>query len=1578
MRRWIFLLLVSVIWSCSNDSKKTSEPEVFKLENENGIIDVKFKKEVLNLDSRPDIQVTEINADNLVIVAGNDSILKVGDYIAGSQSPGFFRQIETIEKSGETTVLNTRNARLEDVLESGLIDLSIPLGSNPQPPDSFVNDQKKSAGGGGPAVQYGDAIQFDSGSFCFDALQLSGEKFDDIAGGLLSVEVERGESLFCVSVHPLVSIWDRLYQFSIRFRQTNDLKVNVKLNAGWDVPELKVEKTFKRKSPLTMPEQVANPLCQLAWLAGDKFLYCRDIKFMVGPVPVDILFKLYAKIGFSVYVPYVSEILEMLQSVQFSYETSSDARYELGVKKERGVYSSINQKSFEYSDDFLFENPLKDVGDFQIKFYVKPEISLELYGVAGPYFNVVAYLKGVIYDFLDFCMDAFLGFELNWGVRLDVFSLELEKNYSFKPEDYRLFRYCPCQTADTCPNQWGCVGGVCDACRIFSECATGMTCQSGECIPCEHDYQCTSSQICISGLCTSPVCGDGVVSPGEECDTENLLGQTCEALGYYGGQLGCENCAYDEGACDLFGRCGDGIRQAEYGEICDGGDVGGQSCESRGFGSGVLACTAGCLQFDTSGCSYSPTCGNGSVEPADGELCDGADLGGKTCQSLPNGFYGGPLQCGADCASYDTSQCERCGDGVIQEEHEQCDGAELAGASCASLEMGTGALACTSECLFDTTGCTNPPVCGDGVRNSFTEVCDGTQFAPGENCEKYGFYEGSLTCNGCTAIDTSACTGQCGDGVVQDIFGEQCEGDITSTTCDDWGSTGPGVPQCVQCKVRGCPRYSAISTGDNHACAITPTRSAVCWGYNRYGQLGDGQAHEMCDYYDCSATPVVVSGLADVISIAAGLDFSCAVTGDGYVWCWGQNTNGKLGIGNTTDQPLPVQVLGPGGTGVLENALMVTAGEQHACALRSDGTVWCWGYNNYGMLGNSTSTTSYFPVQAGTLNQAEQIVAGKEHTCALLNTGAVWCWGRNESGQLGNGSTSTFNYPRQVSGPAGVGFLSGITQIDLGASFTCAVKDDQTAWCWGINNYGQLGLGHTSTTYYPAQVTQPGGGGGMSGVTSISAGQITCALRSDDSLYCWGQGGTTSVSYATLLSPYCAAFACPFPLLIEKFSGAVEALDNSRNDYSCAILADGSAWCWGRNQYGQLGNGALSQRNTPMQVANLGSMRAISTAYYHSCAVGQDDRVWCWGYNGSGQLGDGTKNYTYEPKSVVGSDGSGYLEDVFSVCATGGSSCALKHDGTVWCWGYNANGQLGNGTTIESLVPAQVVGIDGIGLLEGVRNLSCRAEHYCVSFDDNTTACWGTGGCYTLGISGGTLFPKRPTTVNSGAILTDVSTIVTGGDQTFVLKTDGTFWLWGGIFGCGWPNCKIEWNTIQVLTQATGVQRISAGDRHACVVNNLGEVHCHSHSGTCSGTWQNYGVLGNGLTTGDQTYSQVIGENGIGTFSSGTRVAAGDMHTCASKMDGTVVCWGRNNLGQLGDGLYHYQCSPNSSLVDCVSYPVPVTSLTNVTELAAGTDHTCAVKNDGTVWCWGYNYYNQLGDGIGAFKLDPTRVVETW
>jgi alpha-tubulin suppressor-like RCC1 family protein len=352
--------------------------------------------------------------------------------------------------------------------------------------------------------------------------------------------------------------------------------------------------------------------------------------------------------------------------------------------------------------------------------------------------------------------------------------------------------------------------------------------------------------------------------------------------------------------------------------------------------------------------------------------------------------------------------------------------------------------------------------------------------------------------------------------------------------------------------------------------------SLWCWGNNSHGQLGTGDTRaeptpiriDRGELEGSVAGVYLPQGSGDISSRTA---FSCARRNDGTLWCWGSNEYGQLGTGNTQGSLQPVQVVDLG-----TEVHAVSLGGGFACARKNDNSLWCWGANEFGQLGLGDTENRTRPEQVDAANLGTDVryaSTGAIHTCARKTDGTLWCWGNNQNGQLGTGDTMPRTVPTRIESPD---LSADVDAPAAGSMFSCATKTDLTLWCWGANQYGQLGVGDDSMRLSPAIVELPDLAGG---VPLISAGGAhTCAAKSDGTLWCWGNNRSGQLGAGNKDNS-----SVPVQVKSEQF-GAQIGVVYAGGLHTCARNLDNSLWCWGSNQYGQLGIGSGPGRDTPVLV----------------------------------------------------------------------------------------------------------------------------------------------------------------------------------------------------------------------------------------------------------------------------------------------------------------------------------------------------------------------------------------------------------
>jgi len=355
------------------------------------------------------------------------------------------------------------------------------------------------------------------------------------------------------------------------------------------------------------------------------------------------------------------------------------------------------------------------------------------------------------------------------------------------------------------------------------------------------------------------------------------------------------------------------------------------------------------------------------------------------------------------------------------------------------------------------------------------------------------------------------------------------------------------------------PLLDSLSANGNHTCGLDITGKVYCWGSNKFGELGIGSNQE-------NKRPILVKNLSiGNRYISTGYEHNCVLTASGGVRCWGHNQAGQLGDGTQADSNLPVEVIHDSGI-----ARGLSTGIEHSCILNSLGGVECWGANTFGQLGVEGYEFSKNPIGVTNLGSGTtQISSGWYHTCALTVAGGVKCWGSNKSGQLGNGTFSDSRIPVDV-----IDLNFGVRAISAAAEHTCAITAVGAVKCWGSNQSGELGNGNNENSNSPQDVI-----GLAAGIRAIAVGG-----------------------------------------------------EPTKGSHSCAVTVSGGVVCWGSNENGQLGNGNTTDSNIPLDVQGLPfGMRGVATGGRHSCALTTTGGIYCWGDNQFGQLGNGSTQGSSKP-----------------------------------------------------------------------------------------------------------------------------------------------------------------------------------------------------------------------------------------------------------------------------------------------------------------------------------------------------------
>lgn len=709
--------------------------------------------------------------------------------------------------------------------------------------------------------------------------------------------------------------------------------------------------------------------------------------------------------------------------------------------------------------------------------------------------------------------------------------------------------------------------------------------------------------------------------------------------------------------------------------------------------------------------------------------------------------------------------------------------------------------------------------------------------------------------------------------------------------------------------------------------------------------------------------------------VVSGYDFSAYLAADGTVWTWGSNTYGQLGDGTTTPRSVPQQVPG------LNQVIGISTGYYHVLAVLSDGSVRAWGQNTNGQLGIGNQTNQYSPVNPG-LSDIKAVAGGGYFSLALTAAGSALAWGQNSNGQLGDNSTTTRTTPVAVFGSGRYRAIAG------GGSHSLAITWTGTMQAWGNNGEGQVGDGTFVNKLIPTTVT------GISNALSIAAGwNHSVAGIADGSLRTWGWnnagqlGNGTTVNSSTPVQPSAIA-------VTRVFAGY---------QHSGYLRIDSQINLWGSNSHGQcLQPISTTQVLTPTIVYRTVNFRCTGTGIgNHTLYVGDDGTVRGWGNNQSGQLGNGTSGSNQLSEVTTTTKWS--LDAISAIDAGRGHSIALKADGTVWTWGSDANGELGDDALQQNKsTPVQVQG------LSGVYAISAGSYHNLALTCVGTMYAWGQNGNGQVGDNGGGVSRFTPVPVIGGSYFRAIGA---GGYHSLAILWDGSLSTWGangnGQLGDGGV---INQPTPAALPIATvnNMVEVDGGWQHSIARAGNGIAYTWGYGG--------YGQIGNGGVANQLTPLAIIG--GI------TSIAAGEVHCSVLRGDGSMYAWGGDSYGQLADSvaftdqvsLTFVSSTPsrkrvsvggdygrhtvilqgngtvvtagsdatgqlgdgNSSLIN-QSLPVAVPGANNIVQIAAGDFHTLALRHDGVVLSWGQDIFGQLGNDVAFSNTEaPVVVASTW
>jgi alpha-tubulin suppressor-like RCC1 family protein len=812
-----------------------------------------------------------------------------------------------------------------------------------------------------------------------------------------------------------------------------------------------------------------------------------------------------------------------------------------------------------------------------------------------------------------------------------------------------------------------------------------------------------------------------------------------------------------------------------------------------------------------------------------------------------------------------------------------------------------------------------------------------------------------------------------------------------------------------------------------------------CWGWNSYptnysgplmsGITNKGDAKgEMGDNIDVVPLP---SGKTP-LKVYTGTYHTCALLDDYSLACWGYNSNGVLGIGNTSypgrvfgemGDNTPLVLLGSGRT--IHNTLplkaVYTGANTHACAILDTSEVRCWGANTYGQLGlgdvaircdSAANCGDNLPnVNLGGID-AIQVTTGPYHSCALLTNGEVKCWGYNLYGQLGLGDTTNRGNAIGTipSANTAIDLGTGLTakEIQSGDHFVCAILNDDTIKCWGRNNYGQLGIGdNLNRGDDPGEMGDALPRVDLGGRLALSlegGSDFMCALLSDGEYYCWGLGSSGQLAngdgdnvgdvpgeMGLSLLPINTGFAnSP-----KKISGYTAT--------NCAITQSDDLKCFGSNLYGTLGQehdynmgASLLTVGDAMDNIDVGhgdKVKDVATGYTHVCIITMGDQVKCWGHSAYGSLGDGKAAIGTHPDHLgkyhtlpIGDDTSGLAELVVGR----NNAVMMYNDQRFKIWGSNIEYQInptallmgeGSRTPIgyrENHILENIPYFN-LGTVSPVKQISMGDSHICSLHDNGRVKCWGHNEYGENFIGSGADNPiTSPSHFGDNLSFIDLGTsapvkqLVDGYISTCALWNNDNVKCWGanrfGSSGEGLANIDIgdapgELGTARpyiALPKDGGIDYIVGGIYSHCALYNNDNIRCWGYGSS------GLNGIGSGAHLGDNPGEMAaltpILLRGDAASVNVKKLVLKGYHACVLWDDYKAKCWGRNSNGQLGLGDLGTRGDAVGEMGDTLPF-VKLGTNEKIMDVSVGYEHSCFVLFDNTVKCVGRNDIGQLGTG---------------
>jgi len=826
-------------------------------------------------------------------------------------------------------------------------------------------------------------------------------------------------------------------------------------------------------------------------------------------------------------------------------------------------------------------------------------------------------------------------------------------------------------------------------------------------------------------------------------------------------------------------------------------------------------------------------------------------------------------------------------------------------------------------------------------------------------------------------------------------------GSGTSGQLGDGTAVGKSSPVQI-----GSSSWTAVSAAGYFTTAIRSGGTLFAWGNNTFGQLGDST--------QVSKSSPVQIGSSSWTAVAAGFSHTAAIRSDGYLFTWGLNNQGQLGDGTSLgfNKSSPVQIGSSSWTAV-------ASGQYHTAALRSGGTLFTWGLNGSGQLGDGTTTNRSSPVQIGSSSWTA-LRAGRYHCAAITSIGYLFTWGNNSQrsdGRLGDGTLTNRSSPVQIGS-------SSWTALAAGEAHTAAIRSDGYLFTWGYNFGGQLGDDTSGSVNNKSSPVQIGSDFASSSWTVVAAGsRHTVAITNNGTLFTWGLGTSGQLGDSTLVSKSRAQF-------ISSSSWTAVAAGYR---HTTAIRSGGTLFTWGYGPNGQLGDGTLVTKSSPVQIGS-SSWTAVAAGGSHTAAIRSGGILFTWGTGSNGQLGDGTTAQKSSPVTVGGpptirSSPVQIGSSSWTAVAAGGThAVAIRSDNLLFTWGLGTSGQLGDSTLVSKSSPVQIGSSSWTAVAAGDR-------HSVAIRSDNLLFAWGYNSLGSLG-DGTNLSKSSPVQIGSSSW----TAVAAGNRHTAAIRSDNLLFTWGlgtsGQLGDGTIVTKsspvivgsissASWTNTSIGNSIIGAASLTASTTPTSGNNDDGYwtltlpwnyiFNATTYTQVFVGTNQylTFGAgstLFNTLSASNPALDKIMyaaGDRSVQRIYSGTEGTAPN-RTFRIRSEGNSTSSGtlgsptqvfefifyENDTRRIdvqigvmstaGTGISGVYTPAGVSLV---SYTPAANTGNNIsnsgggiltasswTAVSAGISHTVAIRSDGTLFTWGAATNGTLGDGTLVSKSSPVQI----